>query len=195
MRRLILAFSLFALPLMGACSSKQESRDMKTQAAVEKSEDAAPAPKLEIRDDLDLELVKGTSGGYFSCKNEQGQPVPDSPATDVLYRVRAGYLEKVENVGCPTVKQETRKVLTNDMRTLLVLALEEMKTITVESKEECYADGTYAGVRLPTEAKDKQFVYVIPKTKIACKGDFVSIADWELILDTFHSAFSLEQSP
>lgn len=194
MRRLVLIFVSTTFPLMGACSSKQESREMKTQAAVEKSEDAAAVPKLEIRDDLELELVKGTSGAWIGCKNEQGQEFRDYFVSDVVYRIRGGYLEKVENVGCPAVQQETRKALTDQTRQLLALALEEMKTITVETKEECLADGTYAGVRLPNTEKGKQFVYIIPKSRIACKGDFVSIADWELILDQFNFIFSMDDN-
>lgn len=167
---------------------------MKTQAAVEKSEDAVAVPKLEIRDDLELELVKGTSGAWIGCKNEQGQEFRDSVISDVVYRIRGGYLEKVENLGSPAVQQETRKALTDQTRQLLALALEEMKTITVETKDECLADGTYAGVRLPNTEKGKQFVYIIPKSRIACKGDFVSIADWELILDQFNFIFTMDES-
>lgn len=193
MRPLVLAIVLFALPLMGACSSRQENREITPQAALGMGEDAVAVPKLEIRDDLVLELVRGTSGAWIGCKNEQGQEFRDYFVSDVVYRVRGGYLEKVENVGCPVVQQETRKALTNQTRQLLALALEEMKTITVATKEECYADGTYAGVRLPNTEKGKQFVYIIPKSKIACKGDFVSIADWELILDQFNFIFSMNE--
>lgn len=194
MRRLMLAFTFSALPLIGACSSKQETRDMKTQAAIENSEDAASVPKLEIRDDVVLELVKGTSGASIGCKNEQGQEFRDYFVSDVVFRVRGGFLEKIENVGCPVVQKETRQALTERTRQLLTLALEEMKTITVETKEECYSDGTYAGIRLPNEVKEKQFVYIIPKSRITCKGDFVSIADWELILEQFSFIFSMDEN-
>jgi hypothetical protein len=183
MRRIMLALIFSA----GACSSKQETREMNTQAAVS-------VPKLEIRDDLVLELVNGTKGASIACKNEQGQVFRDYSVSDVVYRVRGGYLEKVENLGCPVVQQETRKPLTDQMRDLLALSLEEMETITVKTEEKCVSDGTYAGVRLANTEKGEQFVYIIPKSKVACKGSFVSIADWELILDQFNFIFSMDES-
>jgi len=144
-----------------------------------------------LRHDVGLELVSVPTGASFGFKNEQGEVFRDYFVSDVVYRVRGGFLEKVENVGCPAVQKETRKALTDRTRQLLALSLEEMKTITVETKGKCYADGTYAGVRLPNE---KQFVYIIPKSRITCNGDFVTIADWELILDQFNFIFSMEEN-
>lgn len=179
---------LYSLVLVSACTSKSHE---KNQAQAASPEVKMEVPKLEIQDDVTLELVSGTSGGYTLCKNEKGEDFSGFDTSDVRFRIKDGYLEKEENVGCPTTVQNTRKPLTDQMRSLLNLALEEMKTITVETKEPCIADGTYAGVRLLDKDGGKQFVYLIPKSKITCLGDFVSIADWESILFSFESTFIL----
>ncbi|MDQ3230423.1 MAG: hypothetical protein M3Q07_01270 [Pseudobdellovibrionaceae bacterium] len=194
MRPIFIPRVFFAGLLLLGCLPKAQQQS-RTSPISSTSVDAVVAvPKLEIRDDLELELVYGVNGGFFNCKNEQGQVVESYP-TDVLFRVRGGLLEKVENLGCPAVKQATEKPLTERRRTILGLALEEMKKITVETEEECYSDGVYAGIRLWNEANEKQFVYIIPKSRNTCKGDFISIADWDLVRDTFDMAFADEQSP
>lgn len=188
MRPSLIFVICFAIIVIYGCSPKEK---VNGQASPSLSSNAEVAvPKLEIRDDLELELVYGVDGGYYNCKNEQGEVVDNYPG-DVLFRIRSGFLEKWENVGCPSVKQETRKPLTDYKRSILKLALDEMKKITVETEEECFADGVYAGIRLP---QVKQFVYIIPKSRNTCKGDFISVADWDLVRDTFEMAFADEQS-
>ncbi len=181
----LLSSSLFII----GCSPKESTEELQIPLSRIEAEAAAAKPRLEIKPGVTLELVHGTRGGYYSCKNEKGESVSNFPVSDVLFRIRDGFMEKEENVGCPGVLQTTRKELTTDRETLIRLALEEMIKITRETRVECPADGSYAGVRILGGSDVQQFVYLVPKTRIHCKGDFITIADWELIRDTFILAF------
>ncbi|HYX33680.1 MAG TPA: hypothetical protein VE954_11245 [Oligoflexus sp.] len=197
MRRLIPTSALvyLILQLAAGCSSKQDGRELQSptaEAGIQTQTEAIlEVPNLEIRSGVTLELVSGFNIGGSSCRNGQGELFKDYPVSDVVYRVQDGFLEKEENVGCPATIQKTRKVITEHGLSLAKAALLEIKRITVETREDCASDYNYVGVRVRGGPEGEKFVHIVPRSRGNCKGDFVTIVDWQQIKETFDLAFSL----